>query len=52
MKAETDLFKNGERRRGALADNIGKMLGTAITAFDGPFVAEMLSVADLEEGGR
>ena len=52
MKTETDLFKNGERRRGALADNIGKMLGTAITAFSGPFIAEMFRVADLEEGSR
>ncbi len=52
VEAKTNLFKDVERRIRASADDIGEVLGTAIASFRSPFIAEMLRIADLEEGGR
>ena len=46
MKTKTDILKDLEGGIRAFADNVGEMF-----RFGGLLIAEMLGVAELEEGG-
>ena len=49
MKAKADLLKDVKGRVSAFADNVGKMLGAALTPLGSPLIAKALSVAELKK---
>lgn len=50
VETATYLLKDFERRTGAFVNNVGEVFGAAIASFSGLLIAEMLRIADLEEG--
>ena len=49
MKAKADLLKDVKGRVSAFADNVDKVLGTALAPLGSPLIAEALSVAELKK---
>lgn len=47
MEPIADILKDVEGRVGTPADNIGEVLGAAVTLLGGPLIAKVLGVANL-----
>ena len=50
VEASANVLKDFQGGVSTSADNVGKMLRAAITAFSGLLIAEMLCVADKKKG--